>query len=609
MRPGSGRVAAMLFCCLACNSLCGIAQESWQARVPRLMTRWTAEVTPETVHSEYPRPQMVRDRWLNLNGLWEYTVRPRQVELEKWARADGQILVPFSITSALSGVMSQVDERNRLWYRRSFSIPDDWRNGRVLLHFGAVDWEASVRVNGELACLHRGGYTPFSCDISPYLVDGNSQELVVSVWDPTDSGYQPRGKQVRNPRGIWYTPTTGIWQTVWIEPVPKTYIRSIRLTPDLAQDSLFLEVVSTPEGQSTTVQARVKIEGEVVVETTGSIGDRIQLLIPDPNLWSPSSPFLYDLEVSLLGNGETIDTVESYFGMREIGVEKDTEGIPRLFLNGEPIFQYGLLDQGFWPDGIYTAPTDEALRYDIEVTKKLGFNMIRKHVKIEPGRWYYWADRLGVMVWQDMPSGDEYIGRNDPDLQRSAQSAHQFESELKEIIDALYNHPSIVMWVPFNEGWGQFDTGRIAQWIKNYDPSRLVNPASGWVDREVGDIHDVHSYPGPDAPPIGPFRAGVLGEFGGLGLPVKGHTWQSEDNWGYRSFESVSELTDAYLQLLEKLKLLIERQGLAAAVYTQTTDVEVEVNGMMTYDREIIKMDESRIKEANQFLYSVAGSR
>ncbi len=602
MTMKSTRILFLTLLMGALSTASGAAQATgWQPKQGPLSTRWTAEVSPSSVHPEYPRPQMVREEWQSLNGLWQYAIRPTSASAPE-ERYDGEILVPFSITSALSGVMTEVGPENTLWYRRSFRVPDAWRSGRVLLHFGAVDWSAVVWVNGTRVGGHEGGYTPFSFDISPALTDSGDQELVVSVWDPTDAGFQPRGKQVRNPHGIWYTPTTGIWQTVWLEAVPDSYIESIRITPDLDAGAFRLSVTTQGASRPLTVRAEA-LDGDVVATTSSEPGGELELKIADPKLWSPDSPFLYDLRLTLVGAGRTIDTVRSYCGMRKISLGKGSDGILRLFLNGKPLFQYGPLDQGFWPDGIYTAPTDEALRHDIEVTKQLGFNMIRKHVKIEPDRWYYWTDKLGVLVWQDMPSGDAYIRPNQPDITRVAQSAYHYERELKELIDNRYNHPSIVMWVPFNEGWGQFDTGRLARWIGKYDPSRLVDSASGWADRGVGDVYDIHAYPGPRAPAIEPYRAIVLGEFGGLGLPLKGHTWQSEDNWGYRSFEDAQALTDAYLDLLEKLKPLIADRGLAAAVYTQTTDVEIEVNGLMTYDREIIKMDPAKVRQANEQLY------
>jgi hypothetical protein len=584
---------------------------AWQPAPGPLLTRWARDVSPDRVHPEYPRPQMVRKRWQNLNGLWDYAITARDAARPtEWA---GQILVPFPIESALSGVMKRVSENERLWYRRAFKLPAAWKDQRVLLHFGAVDWQATVWVNGREVGQHTGGYDAFGFDITDALQPSGEQEIVVAVWDPTDASWQPRGKQVRQPGGIWYTPTTGIWQTVWLEPVAPTHIESVKITPDLDASAVTVQTgIRSASGGEVTVQVEV-LEGKKVVQSarlqTAStpgvpVAPRVTLKLPAAKPWSPDSPFLYGLRLTLLANGRPADAVESYFGLRKIAVARDAQGINRLFLNNQPLFQFGPLDQGFWPDGLYTAPTDEALRYDIEMTKKLGFNMCRKHVKIEPARWYYWADKLGLLVWQDMPSGDRYIGSRDPDITRSPESAANFERELRAMVDGLYNHPSIVMWVPYNEGWGQWDTCRIVDLIKSWDPTRLVNNASGWTDRRCGDVHDLHSYPGPAVPPLEDRRAAVLGEFGGLGLPVKGHTWQDEKNWGYRSFNSAEELTDAYVNLIRRLHALTGDQGLAAAVYTQTTDVEVEVNGLMTYDRALVKMDPATITAVNRSVYT-----
>jgi beta-galactosidase/beta-glucuronidase len=572
----------------------------WRPCAGKMMTGWAEQVSPEEVLPEYPRPMMVRAGWRNLNGLWDYAIRPREEGQPE--EFDGAILAPFAVESALSGVMKTVGKDNRLWYRRRFSVPRQWSAQRVVLHFGAVDWEATVFVNGRQVKNHRGGYDPFSCDITDVLKETGEQEIVVSVWDPTDAGQQPRGKQVNEPNGIWYTPVTGIWQTVWMEPVPEASIERIRTIPDIDAGAVKVTVF----GRGTDNRYQVKVvaveAGKPVAETSGRVEDELVLSIENARLWRPDSPFLYDLQVSLNKDGETIDEVTSYFGMRKVAVGKDPDGRPRLMLNNESLFHFGLLDQGWWPDGLYTAPTDEALLYDLQVTRDMGFNMIRKHVKVEPARFYYWCDRLGILVWQDMPSGDRHIGKEDPDLVRTEESAMQYEVELKRMMDALHNHPSIVMWVPFNEGWGQYDTERIAEWVRGYDPTRLVNSASGWVDRGVGDVYDIHVYPGPALPPVEPNRAAVLGEFGGLGLPVKGHTWQEEKNWGYRSFSSPRQLTEAYLELLKQLQPLIGR-GLSAAVYTQTTDVEIEVNGLMTYDRAVMKMDIRQIAAANREIY------
>ena len=596
-------------------NFCPYADAQWQPAKGPLMTRWAKDVTPENVHPEYPRPQMVRQDWLNLNGLWEYAIKPKDQRLPE--EFDGQILVPFPAEAALSGVMKPVGKENRLWYRRIFEIPESWKGKRTLLHFGAADWETTIWVNGREVGTHRGGYDPFTFDITDALNVAGQQEIVLSVWDLTDDGTQPRGKQVNKPGGIWYTAVTGIWQTVWLESVPQTYIRAIKVEPDIVENRLWLyvDIAGQPD--------RYIVHGEVILppdengykDISGKWDypeKKFWISLPyksKTKLWSPDSPYLYDLRIALherqeassLG-GEKIDEVTSYFGMRKIEVKKDESGINRLFLNNDPLFQFGPLDQGWWPDGLYTAPSDEALRYDIEVLKKLGCNMLRKHVKVEPARFYYWCDKLGLMVWQDMPNGDRHIGSNDADLERSEESALQFELELGRVIEAFYNHPSIVMWVPFNEGWGQYDTPRIVDLIKNLDRTRLVDNASGWTDRGVGDVHDIHSYPGPAAPPTEENRTAVLGEFGGLGLPIKGHTWQDEKNWGYRSYKTPEELTGAYVALIDNLRSLIS-DGLSAAVYTQTTDVEIEVNGLMTYDRAVIKMDAEKAAGANRRLY------
>ena len=586
------------------------AWAGWKPAEGPLMTRWAKQVSPDKVHSEYPRPQMVRKDWLNLNGLWDYAIRPK--DSPRPAGFDGQILVPFAAESALSGVGKAVGEANRLWYRRTFESPKKWANKRILLHFGAVDWETTVWVNGKELGTLRGGYNPFTFDITDALNKTGSQEIILSVWDPTDTGYQPRGKQVRKPEGIWYTAVTGIWQTVWLEPVASARIESLNIVPDVDEQAVDIVMAVRPSGSEATVKVTVLdgkknvSEGEIKMSGGGNVSfatPRIKLGVKNAKLWSHDSPFLYDLKVTLKDSqGKKVDEVQSYFGMRKISLGKDDKGITRMFLNNKPLFQFGPLDQGWWPDGLYTAPTDEALRYDIETLKQLGCNMMRKHVKVEPDRLYYWCDKLGLLVWQDMPSGDRFIGGNDPDIVRSEESARQFDLELGRVIDSLRNHPCIIMWVPFNEGWGQFDTPRVVELIKKLDPNRLVDCASGWTDRGVGDVHDIHSYPGPDAPPVEEKRAIVLGEFGGLGLPVKGHIWHDEKSWGYRRFNNSEELTTAYVVLLDNLRPLIAG-GLSAAVYTQTTDVEVEVNGFMTYDRAMIKMDADKIGVANRRLY------
>jgi hypothetical protein len=572
-------------------------QKSWQPAEGPLLTKWATEISPDNVLAEYPRPQFVRENWKNLNGLWNFAIRTK--DEAKPQHFEGQLLVPFPVESALSGVAKAVGETNRLWYQRIFSVPEDWRNKQIKLNFGAVDWETKVWVNGKEIGVHQGGYDSFSFDITGALNETEAQEIVISVWDPVDSGTQPRGKQVKQPRGIWYTSVTGIWQTVWIEPVNKTNIKSIKIVPDIDAEIVNITTTTSNLSAELNIIIQVKADGKTIKEIKTQAGKTADIPIKNPKLWSPDNPFLYDLIVILKGEGgNKLDEINSYFGMRKIALGKDDNGYTRLMLNNEFVFQFGPLDQGWWPDGLYTAPSDEALRYDIEVTKKLGFNMARKHVKIEPDRWYYWCDKIGLLVWQDMPSGDKYIRPDQPDFQRSIESANQFEFELKQLIDNFGNHPSIVMWIPFNEGWGQYDTPRIVDYVKTLDPSRLVINTSGWADRGVGDVFDIHSYPGPAMPTPEENRAIVLGEFGGLGLPITGYTWQDENNWGYRSYQNADELTTAYRDLIKKLYPFVI-DGLSAAVYTQTTDVEIEVNGLMTYDRAIIKMNPDEVQKIN----------
>lgn len=577
-------------------SIVHLLAADWKSAEGPLKTKWAAHVSPSNALPEYPRPQMVRKDWLNLNGLWDYTITP--AESARPTTFGEKILVPFPIESALSGVMKTVGETNRLWYRRTFTVPKNWKKQRVLLHFGAVDWEAKVFVNATPVGSHRGGYDGFTIDITDALKSG-ANELTVSVWDPTDAGTQPRGKQIRDPHGIWYTPVSGIWQTVWLEPVPASYLGGIKLIPDVDQGVLKVLPKAINPGAAKSIEVSIRDAGVLISSARTNVGDELVIPVPNPTLWTPETPHLYDLEITLKEGNKTIDSIKSYFAMRSTSLGKDDNGFTRILLNGKPYFQFGPLDQGYWPDGLYTAPTDEALRYDIEMTKKLGFNMARKHVKVEPDRWYYWCDKLGLLVWQDMPSGEKYIKAHEPDIQRTTESANQFELEWKEVIDELGNHPCIVMWVPFNEGWGQYDTERIARWTKHYDPTRIVNSVSGWADRGVGDLNDMHKYPGPGSPEPEEKRAVVLGEFGGLGLPITNHTWQAEKNWGYQSFDSVEGLTAAYVKLIRSVFPYIESHGLSAAVYTQTTDVEIEVNGLMTYDRELVKPILERIVPAN----------
>ncbi|HHV87097.1 MAG TPA: beta-galactosidase [Petrimonas sp.] len=575
----------------------------WKPAGDRLKTRWASQIDVNNVLPEYPRPIMERSQWQNLNGLWNYAILP--VGKQTPTTFDGKILVPFAVESSLSGVQKRLGGENELWYQREFTVPSNWKNNRVLLHFGAVDWKADVWVNDIKVGQHTGGYTPFSFDVTPALKSG-ANKLVVKVWDGTDQGYQPRGKQVNNPHGIWYTPVSGIWQTVWLEPVPEKYIENMKITPDIDKNTITVEVSTNQASASDKIEVKV-MDGSRVVAVGQSINNQpVEVSMPaNPRLWSPDDPFLYNLEVTVLN-----DKVKSYAAMRKYSTKRDDKGIVRLQLNNKDLFQFGPLDQGWWPDGLYTAPTDEALKYDVVKTKDFGFNMIRKHVKVEPARWYMHCDQLGMIVWQDMPSGDrspewqmrEYF--TGVERLRSPESEANYRKEWKEIIDYLYSYPSIAVWVPFNEAWGQFKTQEIVEWTKQHDPSRLVNPASGGNHYHTGDMLDLHHYPQPEMFLYDGQRATVLGEYGGIGWANKEHLWEPDRNWGYVQFNSSNEVTNEYIKYAEQLKQMI-RQGFSAAVYTQTTDVEVEVNGLMTYDRAVVKIDESRVRKVNQEICNI----
>ncbi len=595
----------LLNCIMLLATLSAVAQ--WRPIEGRIMTEWAEQVTPENVLPEYPRPQMVRSQWQNLNGLWDYAITSLGTTPDKY---DGQILVPFAIESALSGVGKQVGEHNELWYQRKFTTPAAWSKQHVLLNFGAVDWQADVWVNGIKVGSHKGGYSPFSMDITAVLNKRGENTLTVKVWDPTTKGEQPRGKQHDNPSGIWYTPVTGIWQTVWLEPVAESHIESVKIVPDLDNQSFSIATQVVGCRGDEIVEAEIFDGEKPVAKVCGLVHTSLCAKIAEPKLWSPETPFLYDVKITLTRGDKSIDKVESYTAMRKFSIGKDKDGIVRMMLNNKPRFHFGPLDQGWWPDGLYTAPTDEALAFDILKTKELGYNMIRKHVKVEPSRWYYHCDKIGMIVWQDMPSGG-----NSPrwemhnyftgiEAVRSTESEANYRREWKEIIDLLYSHPSIGVWVPFNEAWGQFKTQEIVEWTKSYDPSRLVNPASGGNHYMTGDILDTHHYPHPRLTLMDSSRATVLGEYGGIGFVVNEHLWEPNRNWGYIRLNSTEEVTDQYEQYANTLKELI-KVAFTGAVYTQTTDVETEVNGLMTYDRKVIKMNAERVRAIN---YSICNS-
>lgn len=568
---------------------------------------------------EYPRPQMTRPGWTNLNGWWEYAIQPQQVDAP--GEYEGRIRVPYAVESLLSGVQKPLLPDQRLWYRRTFDDPrTDMQKAdgsRVLLHFGAVDYECEVRVNNSPVGIHRGGYLSFTFEITD-LVEKNN-ELVCAVWDPTDTEMQQRGKQVLKPSGIWYTAVSGIWQTVWLEVVPAVSIDSLRLTPDVEGEALSVEVKlrgEVPPAMQVQVDA---FSGDTLIGSVdSSAGSMLRMDIQNPRLWTPEDPFLYDLKVRLTNGSSVLDEVVSYFAMRNFNLQPGADGHPRIALNGKPVFLYAPLDQGYFPDGLYTPPSEEAMLYDIEYVKSLGCNSIRKHIKVEPLRWYAACDRLGMIVWQDMPNGGlidgtlvsgltQFLGFRRNDTRRLHRFGRadkavrdEYRADLKGMIDHLYNCPCIAIWVPFNESWGQFQSNEVAGWVKAYDPTRLVDHASGWFDQGGGDFKSLHIYFKKLCAPKHDERAFILSEFGGYSLTIPGHVWDESKKFGYRFYDSNDELTAAYVDLLQtQLKPLIA-QGLTAAVYTETTDVEIEINGYLTYDRKVEKMDADAVRRVHE---------
>lgn len=564
----------------------------------QLTTQWAKEVGPDNALPEYPRPQHKRDQWKNLNGTWQFAAAQEDEQPPVGAdqKLDEEILVPYPVESALSGIERHED---RMWYKRTFSVPEDWDVGSgkgLHLNFDAVDWHAKVYVNGQEVAEHKGGYDRFTADITDALREGDRQELVVGVYDPTDSEEgenPPVGKQRLNPEGIWYTPSSGIWQTVWMEPVADKHTTQVATTPDIGAEKVDVTARGVPDG--TPVTAVAYNEGEEVGRATASGSETFAVSVPDPKLWTPDDPHLYTLKVTV-GEGEQVDAVESYFGMREVDV-KTIDGAQRVVLNGEPIFSMATLDQGFWPEGLHTPPTDEALAYDLEAHKEMGFNSVRKHIKVESDRWFHHADRLGLMVWQDMPSMRS-------DREPDQQARDQYEVELERMIKQHDSSPSVVMWVTFNEGWGQYDQARIADWAKELDPSRLVNNMSGHnccgaVDGGNGDISDAHGYPSALLPEPDGERALVTGEYGGLGLAIPGHAWPVRHT--YVGVEK-EKLTEQYLVELKKVEQFAACQASSGAVYTQITDLEGELNGLITYDRRVVKADVKQLRAAHEAL-------
>ncbi len=570
------------------------AAHAWAQKKAPLMTPWASQVDPKHPWPNYPRPQMVRTRWMNLNGIWQYQPGHDGDAVPTQTKLSSEILVPFAVESALSGVMEHHD---RLWYRRSFTVPAAWQGKRTVLHFGAVDFESEVFVNGKSVGTHRGGYLPFSYDVTPYLTGSGPQELIVRVFDPTDDAGEPRGKQSIRPGGIMYTPTTGIWQTVWLEPVSPISIKDLKIVPNIDTQTVSVTVNPSATSKNTKAVVTVLASGKVVRTVSGAPGKPLSIPVPNPTLWSPTHPYLYTLSVKMVQNGVATDVVHSYFGMRKISLGLD-HGVKKMLLNNKFVFQIGPLDQGFWPDGLYTQPTEAALKFDIATMKRFGFNMVRKHIKVEPARWYYWTDKLGLLVWQDMPSANSYTDRPQPI------DKPEYKTELRDMVTALQNVPSIIMWDTFNEGQGQHDTVALVDMVQKMDPSRLVNEASGGSDMGSGDVHDIHSYPPPNCPPPSATRALACGEYGGIGYVVRGHQW-ADPGAGYTNVPRPRDLEELYAQFMGQLKTFRDERGLSAAVYTQITDVETEVNGLLTYDRQF-KCDPKEIALANHFQYPVA---
>jgi beta-galactosidase/beta-glucuronidase len=647
MKPSSfapARHATVLLLLAGLAGLPAAESSGWKIAGGRLTTQWGDQVTPDNAWREYPRPMLVRSAWQNLNGLWEYAIAPRTAAAP--SSYEGKILVPFCIESALSGVARKFTPADRLWYRRSWTVPADWRGQRVLLHFGAVDYSCVLWLNGALVGSHTGGSDAFHFDVTDYLRDG-ANEIVLAVTDPTDTGEQPRGKQQLDPRGIWYTPVSGIWQTVWAEPVPRdVHLAELRFTPDLANSRLRVAALvnAAVEDNALAIRLTASAKGQTVATTIVRANREGWLTLPNPTLWSPDNPFLYDLKAELVrvesphGDrtkakdrarlpafgateraayagtrvlpGNPIDTVTSYFAMREVslGAGPKVEQ-PTLRFNGRHLFQHGPLDQGWWPDGLLTPPSDAAMAWELEWLKRAGFNMLRKHIKIEPARYYYHCDRLGLLVWQDMPSGFNRQLRNQREDEgepiRLSASREQHELELRRMIGALSNHPSIVMWVIHNEGWGQYETPALYGWVKAIDPTRWCNAITGWLEMNIGDVYDIHTYQEVPLIPVNkPDRAVVVGEYGGVGWPVSGHLWDaSKRNWGYQTYQDETAYAAALKKKLSAIAAQHRDQGLAAAVYTQTSDVEGEVNGFLTYDRRREKISPAELAKLNEAIY------
>ena len=577
---------------------------NWEPAGNRIKTPWGEKLDPNNVWPEYPRPQLERKSWKNLNGMWDYSIRDS--DGIKPDKHDGQILVPFSLESSLSGVMNNLTENQFLWYEKKFSLPKEFEGKKILLHFGAVDWGCEVYVNDDKIGEHKGGYSAFYFDVTSSIKSGKNT-IVLKVIDKTDRSYQPVGKQTLTPGSIWYTAISGIWQTVWLEPVDENYIERLEFSNDFDNKKVNMKVVINSDLQL-PVNINIYNNEKLVVSTSGKSNELISLVIPDGDFhpWSPSEPNLYNITVELKSEeGFVYDSIKSYTAIRKVEQKKDSSGYYRIYLNNKPIFNMGTLDQGYWPDGLYTPPSEEAMIFDIQKLKDLGFNTIRKHIKVEPFRYYYQCDKMGMLLWQDMPAGDIAGSNWDPskidgggDKDRTQESKDNYYREWEEILNNLKFFQCIIIWTPFNEGWGQFETEKVSNFTREKEPIRLINAASGGNHRICGNFLDLHHYPQPDQFLFLDNMINVLGEYGGIGLEIKNHTW-NDKNWGYYVVKTKEELTNRYEEYID---ILIEeiKTGFSAGIYTQTTDVESEINGLITYDRKEMKIFEDVIKKANE---------
>ena len=581
---------------------------NWSPAGQKIKTKWGKNLNPEKVWTEYPRPQLERKEWLNLNGPWYYSIRePDCIKPEKH---DGKILVPFSLESSLSGIMGSLNDNQYLWYEKEIEIPEKWENKTVLLHFGAVDWKCELFINEFKIGEHIGGYSSFYFDITTKLQKGKNK-IILKVFDPTDRNYQPVGKQTLTPGSIWYNAISGIWQTVWLEPVDQHYIEKIDINNDY--DNKIIKLTFRINSYiKLPLNVTLKYQEKIVGEMTGKSNEEISIILNEEDFhpWSPSEPNLYYIQAKLYSEiGYMYDSINSYTSIRKIESKQDSSGYFRIYLNNKPLFNMGTLDQGYWPDGLYTPPSEEAMIYDIKTLKNLGFNTIRKHIKVEPYRYYYQCDKIGMLLWQDMPAGD-IAGSNwnrdtidgGTDKDRSQSSKDNYYKEWGDIIDNLKFFQCIIVWIPFNEAWGQFETEKVVEFTKNKDSLRLINAASGGNHRICGNFLDLHNYPAPAQYLKVDNLINVLGEYGGLALEIKNHTWNDE-NWGYDNLKSKEELTYRYREYIDLLVNFVQT-GFSAAIYTQTTDVESEINGLITYDREDVKIYENMTKEANDIIIS-----